>query len=63
MKNDAHSLAQAYKDNAEPLIDEMLRDPIVMKLMQSDNVSPEFINRLRSQVQSLESRLVSGKTH
>lgn len=57
MNNSAHSMACPYRDNAEPLIEEMLNDPIVQRLMESDQVSPEIINRLQQQVDALREGL------
>ncbi|MBA4274498.1 MAG: hypothetical protein C0436_02465 [Alphaproteobacteria bacterium] len=59
MKNSANSTAHAYKDNAEPRVEELLADPIVRQLMRSDNVQPEFIDRLQQQVDSMRARLAS----
>jgi hypothetical protein len=58
-KSEQSGIASAYKDNAEPLIEEMLRDPIVLKLMESDNVSTDMIDRLREQVAQMRARLAS----
>jgi hypothetical protein len=58
-KSEQSGIANAYKDNAEPLIEEMLRDPIVLKLMESDNVSTDMIDRLREQVAEMRARLAS----
>lgn len=57
MNSSAQTTACLYKDNAEPLIEEMLNDPIVRQLMESDHVSPEIIDRLQQQVDALREGL------
>lgn len=57
MNSSAHTTACLYKENAEPLIEEMLNDPIVRQLMESDRVSPEIIDRLQQQVDALREGL------
>lgn len=52
-----------YKDNTEPAVDELLRDPIIRQLMTSDQVSPEFITRLQESVALYQQRLASFKSH
>ena len=61
MKNSANSIANDYKDNSEPLVEELLNDPIMRQLMHSDNVSPDIIGRLQQQIISMRAQLAELK--
>lgn len=54
-------MVHAFRDNSEPRVEEMLRDPIVLQLMRSDNVSPDIIDRLQQQTGALSELLASLK--
>ncbi len=59
MNSSTYSTVNAYKDNTEPRVEELLSDPIMHQLMRSDNVAPEYIARLQEQVNTLRQRLGS----
>lgn len=57
MNEALQTLAHAYKDTSEPSFEDVLADPIVKQLMRSDNVEPEFIERLNEHVEAMRARL------
>ncbi len=57
MNHSANNSAMAYKGNAEPLMEEMLRDPIVRQLMASDNVSESLIDTLQEHIAQMRDQL------
>lgn len=57
MNEALRNLAMAYRDTSEPSFEDVLADPIIKQLMQSDNVEPEYIERLNEHVAAMRARL------
>lgn len=52
-----HGNTQPYRDNAEPSVEELLADPIMHKLMASDNVDMALLKQLQAHIAALRSQL------
>lgn len=60
MKNLANSTAQAYRDNAEPSVEEVMSDPIVRTLMRADAVEDNLLQALQAHIDELREQLAAS---
>ncbi len=56
----SHVQTQPYRNNAEPSVEELLADPIMQKLMASDNVEMALLEQLQEHIAKLRDQLGSS---